>query len=436
MENSRGPIRTYKNIMKSLGQGTVPTEGLGYIAVGREKELETLLRDMEDLADGGTSFRFIVGGYGSGKTFLLQTIKENAVKKKNMVVANVDLSPERGLLGNNTRKKGLATYKTLMENVSNKTNQSGHALRKILDEWVSKTISRAVVDYSEQRITELNPEEYSYQFMLKECDLFQDMKEGFAFFAALKLYWQGVRENDFDKKECALRWFYGQYANKQEVKKMTGISSMVDDENWFDIIKLWAKLFTLAGYSGFLVLIDELAYVYNTSSKTVRQKNYEKILSMYNDLLQGGATNLGIIMSGIPDSIYDKDKGLYSYEALRSRLSTGSYIGGDVVNMMTPIVKVIPLTKEETFILMEHLVYIHSQIYNYTSDISDDELLDFIKYAYMKRETIAITPRTMIRDFVNILDSHLQNKNEDWHSLITNYQFVADDQIEFEEVFD
>ena len=436
MEN-RVPKKTYRNIMNSLGGGTVPREGLGYITVGRAQEIDSLLRDTEIIRDGGATFRFVVGDYGSGKTFLLQTIKEYCVKN-GFIVAEVDLSPDRSLIGNTVRKKGLATYRELMANVSNKANQSGRALSKVVESWVNKMFERAAIELSQNPGTETNIEHIAERLMLQDCAKLQNYAYGFEFAEALKLFWKASRTADMNEKlvgqENVLRWFRGEFLTSQESRKVLGINATVQDDNWFDYIILWAQFFVLAGYDGFIVLIDEMVNIYKAASKVTRQNNYEKMLAMYNSCLQGKAEYLGIIMGGIPMSIYDKNRGVFSYEAMRSRLSTGIYQDSSIINMMTPIIKVLPLTKEEMYVLLEKLAEIHSKLYEYEKVITDDEMLDFVKLAYLKRETSFITPRTMIRDFIQILDVKRQNPDKDIREILSAYKFAVDEEQTYEDI--
>ena len=436
MEN-RIPKKTYRNILNSLGGGTVPKEGLGYITVGRAQEIDSLLRDTEVIQDGGATFRFVVGDYGSGKTFLLQTIKEYCVKN-DFIVAEVDLSPDRSLIGNSTKKKGLATYRELMANVSNKANQSGRALSKVIESWVNKLFERAAIELSSNSTSEVNIEHIAEGLMLQDCAKLQTLAYGFEFSEALKMFWKASRTSDMSEKltgqEQVLRWFRGEIKTNQESKKVLGINAVVQDENWFDYIILWAQFFVLAGYKGFIVLIDEMVNIYKASSSVTRQNNYEKMLMMYNSCLQGKAEYLGIIIGGIPLSIYDKQRGVFSYEAMRSRLSTGVYQDESIINIMNPIIKVIPLTKEEMYVLLEKLADIHSQLYEYEKIITEDEMIEFVKLAYLRRETSFITPRTMIRDFIQILDVKKQNPDKDLRDILAAYKFAVDEEQTYEDI--
>lgn len=435
--DKRIPKKTYRIIMNSLGGGTVPKEGLGYITVGRAQEIDSLLRDLEVIQDGGATFRFVVGDYGSGKTFLLQTIKEYCVKN-DFIVAEVDLSPDRSLIGNTTKKKGLSTYCELMANVSNKANQSGRALSKVLESWVNKMFERAALQMIQNPTVGTNIEYIAEGLMLQDCALLQKYTYGFEFSEALKLFWKASRSSNMNEKligqENVLRWFRGEFKTNQDSKKALGINATVQDDNWFDYIILWGQFFVLAGYKGFIVLIDEIINIYKSANKVTRQSNYEKMLMMYNSCLQGKAEYLGIIMGGVPLSIYDKNRGVFSYEAMRSRLSTGVYQDPSIINMMTPIIKVLPLTKEEMYVLIEKLAEIHSQLYEYDKIITENEMLDFVKLAYLKRETSFITPRTMIRDFIQILDVKKQNPGIDLRNILNSYKFAVDEEQTYEDI--
>lgn len=423
--------RKYGKILQALSNGTVPHEGLGYIAVGRERELGSLLNDLELLKSGGSTFRIVVGDYGSGKSFLLQTIRENAVKR-NFVVAEADLSPDKNLVGTATQKKGLATYRELIANISNKTNQDGHALRKILDSWSSNMYSLAVQKcMNETHGSVTNLPEYTKKLVQKKCMEIADLPNGHSFAKALETYWECCiqpDENTLQTKDKLLRWFQGDYETRQESMRNTGLDVIVDDENWFDYIKLWSVFFKLDGYDGFLVLVDELINIYHINRTAQRLQNYEKMLSIYNDTTQGKVEHLGFVFAGTPKCVIDDKKGLFSYGALQSRLAMGSYKQPSVNNVMGPLISLVPLTKEEMYVLLERLVKIHSAYHEYQPSVTSGEIQRFVKLAYVKRETVAITPRTMIRDFVQILDSKLQNPEATIDRLVQSYQFTRDEQ--------
>ncbi|MBQ6650123.1 MAG: ATP-binding protein, partial [Atopobiaceae bacterium] len=287
------PRRIATVLVNSLKGGVVPRVGLPYITVGREAEIAALLRDLEIVADGGASFRFVVGKYGSGKSFLLQTIRNHAMGK-NFVVADADLSPERRLQG--TKGQGLATYRELISNLSTKTRPEGGAFTLVLDRWISNVQQEVVAEGTA-------PEDPAFASLVEQrihaviSDL-QEMVHGFDFARLLSLYFRAYLDGDDEAKGNVVKWFRGEYRTKAEARAELGVSVIVTDDDWYDYIKLFARFLRGAGYEGLVVLVDELVNPYKIPNAVSRQYNYEKILTMYNDTLQGKASYLGIIMSG------------------------------------------------------------------------------------------------------------------------------------------
>ena len=330
----RVPKRVAAVILNSLKGGVVPRIGLPYITVGRETGIHALLTDLDLISEGGASFRFLVGRYGAGKSFLLQTIRTHAMGE-GFVVADADLSPERRLQGG--QGQGLATYRELVRNLSTKTRPEGGALGLILDRWVASAPAE---------------DEASAQASIAHLE---ELVHGFDFARMLMTYRTASIEGDGERASCALRWLRGEYRTKTEARADLGTSTIIDDDSWYDYIKLFAAFLTGAGYRGLLVLIDELVNLYKIPNAITRQYNYEKILTMYNDTLQGKARHLGIIMGGTPTSIEDRRRGVFSYEALRSRLTQGRFAREDMRDMLAPIIRLHPLTHEELLVLIEKL---------------------------------------------------------------------------------
>lgn len=350
------PKRIANTLMNALKGGVVPRIGLPYITVGREPEINALLRDVEIIAEGGASFRFISGKYGSGKSFLLQTIR-NYVMDKNFVVVDADLSPERRLQG--TKGQGLATYKELIQNMSTKTRPEGGALPLVLDKWISGVQSSVAAESG----LDVDTEEFIKQVQQRIFTVINELNglvHGFDFARLLIVYYQAYLDGDEEAKARVVRWFRGEYVTKTEAKKELGVNVIITDDDWYEYIKIFATFLKNAGYAGMLVLIDELVNIYKIPNAITRQYNYEKILTMYNDTLQGRAKHLGIILCGTPQCIEDTRRGIYSYEALRSRLAEGRFSKGDTRDMLAPIIQLTPLTNEEMLILVEKLADIHA----------------------------------------------------------------------------
>ena len=385
----RVPKRVAAVILNSLKGGVVPRIGLPYITVGREVEIRALLTDLSLIADGGASFRFLVGRYGAGKSFLLQTIRTHAMGE-GFVVADADLSPERRLQGG--QGQGLATYRELIRNISTKTRPEGGALNLILDRWVA---SCADVDESVVN-AQLAP--------------LEEMVHGFDFTHMLRRYRMAASGGDEETMSRVTKWIRGEYRTKSEARAELGSSTIISDDDWYDYVKLIARFLVCSGYKGMLVLIDELVNLYKIPNAITRQYNYEKILTMYNDTLQGKAQYLGMIMGGTPTSIEDRRRGVFSYEALRSRLAQGRFAREDLKDMLAPIIRLQPLTYEELLVLIEKLMQIHAGYFGWTPTLTENDLVDFLKIEFGRvGADTHLTPREVIRDFIELLDILCQN---------------------------
>lgn len=405
-ENRKVPRRIAQTVLNSLKGGVVPRVGLPYITVGRKSEIEALLHDVDILEEGGASFRFIVGRYGSGKSFLIQTIR-NYVMDRGFIVADADLSPERRLQG--TRGQGLATYRELISNLSTKTKPEGGALTLVLDRWISGVQSQALQE------TGLEPGSPALtqavdQKIVAVTSAVSELVHGFEFAKLLSLYYHAYVEGEEEKKQQVARWFRGEYATKREAKEELGVNILITDDNWYEYLKLFAVFFRLAGYAGMMIFIDELVNLYKIPNVITRQYNYEKLLTMYNDTLQGKARYLGIVMGATPQAIEDKRRGVYSYEALRSRLAEGKFSRPGARDLLAPVIRLEPLTPEEMLVLCEKLCAMHAGLYGYQRSLSTQELADFIKLEYGRIGADQnITPREVIRDFIELLDLLYQN---------------------------
>ena len=424
------PKRIENIIMNALQGGVVPRTGLGYIAVGREQEITTLLKDVEIVENGGATFRFVSGTYGSGKTFLLQTIKEYAMAK-GMIVADADLSPNRSLIGSSNRKKGLATYRELMCNLSIKTSPTGSALGKILDLWLNMIWIDVAKNIGQGGIQGNALEEMVTNKIYETILDMQEMVHGYDFANILVMYWKASRVNDAEIKAKTLRWLRCEYNTKTEAKQDLGVSNIINDDDWYEYIKLFSNFFVKIGYKGFIVIIDELINIYKCKSPVARNNNYEKILAMYNDTMQGKARYLGIIMGGTPQSIEDVNRGVFSYEALKSRLESGKYGTNKMINLMTPIIRIMPLTKEEIIVLLEKLAEIHADLYDYELKITIEDIIDFIEEAIQGEKNV--TPRSIIRDFIEVLNLFYQNYNLSIKDIMNAFKY-SDDVEDVQEI--
>lgn len=401
------PKRIANIIINALKGGVVPRVGLEYITVGRTQEINALLHDIDIIRDGGATFRFIVGKYGSGKSFLLQTIR-NYATAKGFVVVDADLSPERRFSG--TKGQGLATFRELIQNMSVKSKPDGGALPLILEKWISGIQTEAAMKYDPD-----SPEfdKYVEKQIYAVTGSLEGMVNGFEFAKAVIAYYRAYNDDDQATKSNVLKWFRGEYTSRKEAKDDLNINWIVTDESWYDFLKIFAAFMVSAGYQGILVMVDELVNIYKIPNSVSRQNNYEKILTMYNDVLQGKAKNIGFLMGCTPQCVEDRYRGLFSYEALRSRLAEGHFSTDEIQDMSAPIIRLRMLNEEEMYVLVEKLRDIHAQLYDYKPSLTHEDLLYFLNVEYNRvgAET-HITPREIIRDFIELVGILHQNPDK------------------------
>ena len=414
------PKRIASGIINALKGGVVPRTGLGYIAVGRTDEINALLRDVEITEDGGAFFRFICGRYGSGKSFLLQTMRQH-VMDRGFAASDADLSPERRLMG--SKGQGLATYRELMRSLSVKAKPDGGALTLILEKWINGIKTDVVAEGTapSDPFFDIAVEKKIYTVI----GSLEDMVHGFDFAAVINAYYRAYRDGNDEVQGMAVRWLRGEYPTRTEAKRDLGVNSVITDENWYDYIKLLTSFLVSAGYKGLVVMIDELVNIMKIPHAVTRQYNYEKILMMYNDVMQGKASHLGIIMGGTPQCIEDPRRGVFSYEALRSRLERGRFASDEAHDMMAPIIRLQPLTYEELTVLTEKLAEIHAGLYGYENRVTLEDRINFIKAEFGRiGADTNITPREMIRDFIELLNIAMQNPEKSLPELMGSEEFT------------
>ena len=417
-----------QTVLNSLKGGVVPRIGLPYITVGRKHEIAALLHDVDIIAEGGAACRFIVGRYGSGKSFLLQTMR-NYMMDRGFIVADADLSPERRLHG--THGQGLATYRELIGNLSTKTKPEGGALTLILDRWISNAQTAAAEE------TGLPPGDPALaaavdRRILAVTRSLGELVHGFEFARLVSAYYHAYLEGDDDTKARVTRWFRGEYTQKREAREELGVNLVVTDDDWYDYLKLFAEFFRLAGYQGLVVMIDELVNLFKIPNAITRQYNYEKLLAMYNDTLQGKARHLGILLGATPQAVEDQRRGVFSYEALRSRLAEGKFSRPGARDLLAPIIRLEPLTPEEMLVLCEKLAGMHAGLYGYQRRLTTEELAAFIKLEFSRIGADQnITPREVIRDFIELLDLLYQNPALTLEELMASgdFQFAKSEAV-------
>ncbi|MDR2854838.1 MAG: ATP-binding protein [Methanomicrobiales archaeon] len=417
MSSAKISRRESSAVLNSLTAGVVPRIGLRHIAVGREKEVNAFLNDLETIENEGASFRLVAGQYGSGKSFLLQMIRTNAMEK-NFVVVDADLSPERRLTG--TKGQGLATYQELMQNMSTLTRPEGGALEAVLQKWITGLQGTVAKETGLQP----NTPEFVDAVSKKIASVLTEVSEmtyGFAFATVVDAYWRGMKTGDDNLKQSALRWLRGEYSTKTEAKQNLSVDRIIDDQSWYEFLKLFALFVFKAGYKGLLVFLDEGVNLYKISHKQARDSNYEKILTIFNDTMQGKAQYIGVFLSGTEQFIYDERRGLFNYGALRSRLSDNRFVGQGFVDYTGPIIKLAQLSPDEIYLMMERLCEVHSAHYSYTCSLGSQELTAFLGTVVgrLGAENL-LTPREITKDFLTLMNILQQQPDISFDTLITD----------------
>jgi hypothetical protein len=414
------PKRISTALINALAAGVVPRVGLEHIAVGREKEMAAFAHDLENIAEGGATFRFIIGRYGSGKSFMLQLIRNQAMEQ-GFVVADADLSPERRLAGSNSQ--GVATYRELMGNIATRTNPSGGAIALILEKWISSILSQVAQETGKRP----DDEGFDDQVELKireVVDRLEGLVHGFDFANVIIAYWRGYREDNNDKKDAALRWLRGEFATKTEAKSALGVRVIIDDDTWYDYIKLFAHFVADIGYKGLVVLLDEAIHLYKITHTASRQSNYDKLLAMFNDAMQGKAEHLGILVGGTPQFLEDSRRGLHSDEAWRTRLAKSRFLKDGLQDTSAPVIQLEPLTSEELSKLLQRLVEVHAVHYNSKKALSAREIGEFKQEVTNRLGADKLsTPREVVRDFISVLNILQQNPQVTFKELIHGSTF-------------
>lgn len=412
MTSIKIPKRYSTAILNSMSAGVVPHIGLEYIAVGRKREVQAILQDLENIAAGGGAFRFIVGKYGSGKSFLLQLARNNALER-NYLVADVDLSPERRLSG--TKGQGLKMYRELMSRLSTKARPDGNATESLLQKWIMD-VQRSVVKSGIGTDDANFPDAMEAGIQETVNDL-QAYVYGYDFARVLLCYWEGYRMDNDELRQGALRWLRGEFEKKSDAKFL-GVSQIITDNTWYDFIKLLARLSHMLGYKGLLMLIDEEVNLYKITNRISRENNYEKLLAMFNDVMQGKTEYLGIFVGGTPQSVEDERRGLFSYEALKSRLSASHFNKDGLVDFTGPIIRLETLTNEEIFLLLDNLMKVYCVHHHLDPILTQDQMVSFMQLVANRiGADKLLTPREVTRDFLALLSLLHQNPGETFESL-------------------
>lgn len=396
-------------VLQSLQAGLVPKQGLHLIQVGRKQEVAALLSDLERIEQGGAAFRIVVGRFGSGKSFFLNLVRTLALQRR-LVVAQADFTMERRIQA--TQGQARALWSELMRNLATKGKPDGGALRNLCEGWISQI---------HHEVTQAGgSSEDVKKRIFADLRSLQDYVGGFEFAEVLSRYYEGHVNHNDELQSAALRWLRGEFGTKTEAREALGVRRIIDDENFYDALKLMAAFCRLAGYAGLLVGLDEMVVLsHRLPNSRARQSNYEAILTILNDSLQGSVVGLGFLLAGTDECLEDKRRGLFSYEALRTRLSANRFADQNVVDFSGTVVRLANLMAEDLFVLLRNIRHVHASGDPKKYLVPDDALVAVLQKA---NEALGSefykTPRDVIRSFVGLLSVLEQNPNKTWQDFV------------------
>jgi len=401
-------------VIQSLRAGVVPRAGQHLIQVARGREIEALVADIDRVADGGSSFRFVIGEYGAGKTFFLNLIRAIAMERK-LVVANADLNPDRRLHASGGQARSL--YAELMRNLATRTKPEGGALSGV----VEKFIATAKSDAKAQSLS-------TEQVIRSKLEQLTELVNGYDFADVIAAYCRGVEEGNEQLKSDAVRWLRGEFATRTDARAALGVRAIVDDASIYDQLKLMARFVRLAGYAGLFVCLDEMVNLYKLANSQARSSNYEQILRMLNDSLQGTAVGLGFVLGGTPEFLMDTRRGIYSYSALQSRLAQNAFATNELVDFSGPVLRLSSLTMEDFYLLLGKIRHVYAAGDSTRYLLPDSAIESFMEHCANRiGDSFFRTPRTTITSFINLLAILEQNPGTDWKNLIGEIRVEADE---------
>ena len=397
-EKNKRKIRVHEAeaIVQAMRSGVVPPVGLHHIQVGREREIASLIQDIERICSGGSAVRFVIGEYGAGKTFFLNVIRYIALERK-LVVINADLTPERRLYSTSGHARSL--YTEMMKNMSTRSRLNGGAVQPLIEQYIAQKRRQAEEENCDIR-----------DIFYQDAKTLQEFVSGYDFAKVLIKYVEAEEKGDFNLKSSVIHWFRGEYTTATRARMDLGVMSIVEDMSYYDYLKLWAQFSRLCGYNGLLVCMDEMINLYNLSKNKSRHCNYEQILRIINDVLQGSCQYIGFLMAGTPDFLMDTRRGLYSYEALQTRLEGNIFSKGDYVDVSGPVIHLENLSQEDLFVLLCNIRHVFALGEESDYIVTDDDLHSFMEHCHMRiGDAYFHTPRSTVKAFVNFLSILKQN---------------------------
>ncbi|UPK67268.1 ATP-binding protein [Chitinophaga filiformis] len=413
-------------IINSLTAGVVPKIGVQHITVGRSDETDAFIKALEDVKNGHSMVKFWIGDFGSGKSFMMHLMNTVALKQK-FVVTTADFTPDNRLYS--TGGQAVALYAALMDNIAIQTKPEGGALSVLLEKWIEQIITRTA-QQTNIPLIEIRKEEHLPLIQDNILKAINDITEvgSFDFAAVIIKYYEGYIKDDQALRKNALKWLKGEYKTKTDARQDLNVREIINDVNYYDMLKNFCKFFVSMGYSGFLINLDEVINLYKISTSTMREKNYEKILTIYNDCFQGKVSNLFINFAGTKETLENERRGLFSYNALKTRLETNKFETSEIRDFAQPVIRILPLNHNEIFVLLKKLKEVFDFNYSVNIDVTDDDIHSFMEEMFNKPGAAEfLTPREVIRDFLNILSLLRQNPTLDKKRLFGEIE-IADER--------
>lgn len=407
-------------IIQSLKAGVTPKIGIQYIQVGRVNELKAMIQDIQRIEDGGAAFRLIIGDYGSGKTFFMSVVRAIALERK-FVTLHADLSPDRRLHATGGQAKNL--YSELMKNMSTRNKPDGNALTSVVEKFITQVQKEAESnDYSVEKVIH------------KRLTAISEMVGGYDFAKIIEIYWKASEEDNEHLKACAIKWLRAEYSTKTDARNDLGVRTIISDAFFYDALKIMSLFVRQAGYSGLLVNLDEMVNLYKLSNTQARKSNYEQILRILNDCLQGNAEYIGFLLGGTPEFLLDPYKGLYSYEALQTRLAENNFAKqADVIDYSSPALHLACLSPEELYILLKNLRHIYASGDSTKYLVPDDSLTAFLIHCNQTiGEAYFKTPRNTIKAFLDMLTVIEQHPEISWQQLLESLKIEEEKNSDME----
>lgn len=410
-------------IIQSLKSGVTPKIGIQHIQVGRSNEVKALYKDIERISQGGAAFRLIIGDYGSGKTFFLSVVRSIALERK-LVTVNADLSPDRRVHASSGQARNL--YSELMKNLATRNKPDGNALASVVERFVTQ--ARKEADEKDISVSTV---------IHQKLASLSELVGGYDFAKVIDAYWNGHEQDNEELKSNAIRWLRAEYTTKTDARRDLDVRTIISDNSFYDALKLMSLFVRQAGYEGLLVNLDEMVNLYKLSSTQARTSNYEQILRMLNDCLQGSAEYLGFLLGGTPEFLLDPRRGLYSYEALQSRLAENSFAKrAGVIDYSSPALHLSSLTPEELYILLKNLRHVFAEGDTSKYLVPDDALKSFLQHCSQTiGDAYFRTPRNTIKAFLDMLAVLEQNPSMQWSQLVQSIAIEEDHPSNTDEIF-